>query len=215
MLHWENRLSPFQVPREPGKKLRVRCASKEAGGGFGTECQGEREKLAGDLPSTGEGIRGQDTWGLEWGTESLASPDLHIVEPAGTTAALNGGNGGCYALNCTAPAQRWGKTGLIVPPALLTSWFPPRQDLSATQKVLLLQNQLHTQAQTWPLGLSELSMELKTPANFPLKQKDKFITLSLPKHPLHGFLQELHLGRWAGNGVQRGQVTFLSGMYPH
>lgn len=138
VLHWGNGLSPFQVPREPGKKLWVPCAGKGAGGRFGTRCQGEKEKLAGDLPSTREGIRGQYAWGLVWGTESLASPELHIIGLSGTITALNGGNSGCCSLNCTAPAHRWGKTGLIMPPASLTSWFPPRKDPSATQKVLLL-----------------------------------------------------------------------------
>lgn len=158
--------------------------------------------------SAGEGIRGQYAWGLAWGTESLASPDLHITELSGTATALKGSNGGCNALNCTTPAHSWRKTGLILPPTPLSGWFPSRQDPSTTQ-MLLLRNQPHTQAQTWPPGLSELSMELKTPENFPLKQKDKFISLSLPKCPLHCFLQELHLGRWGGNGVHRGQVTFL------
>lgn len=106
VLHWENGLSPLQVPCEPGKKLLVPCA----GTGFGAGCQGAREKLAGNLPRTGEAIR-ENTWGLAWGTDSLASPDLHIIELAGT--ALNGFNSGCCALSC--PAHRWGKTRLTAP----------------------------------------------------------------------------------------------------
>lgn len=35
--------------------------------------------------------------------------------------------------------------------------------------------------------------------------------ISFPKCPLHGLLQDLHLGRWAGNGARRGQVVFLPG----
>ena len=103
VLCWENELSPFQVPHESGKRLQVPRASKGAGGGFGTACQVEREKLAGGLPSTEEGIRGHCTWGLLQGAESLACPDLHITEVAGTATALSGGSGGCCALNCTAP----------------------------------------------------------------------------------------------------------------
>lgn len=97
------------------KQLWVPCASKGTGGGFGTGCQREREKLAGDLPSTREGIKGQYTWGMAWGTESLASPHIHIIEPAGATTALNRGDSGCCALNHTISVHRWEKMGLILP----------------------------------------------------------------------------------------------------
>lgn len=99
---------------------------------FGTGCQGEREKLAGALPSTGEGIKEQYTWGMARGTESLASPHIHIIEPVGTTTALNGGDSGCCALNHTISVHRWGRMELILPLASLTGWFPPRQDQSTT-----------------------------------------------------------------------------------
>lgn len=112
---------------------------------------------------------------MRGGAGSQASPELHVIETAGESTALNAGNSGCHALSCTAPAH---KQGLIVPLASLTGWFPPRQDPSTTQSIAATEAAAHTSANMvrGSFGAfpgAEDTRELSTP------EGDRFVSLSL------------------------------------